>query len=79
MKSRRFCDIVSFPERKSTKATYPCVAAKTYSLFSNVPEYLNVLGPSAKVKAKGPDTSQSFALGQKTVYVVAALSYTQHC
>lgn len=54
------------------------VQQRTHSLFSSVPEYLNVLGPSAKVKAKGPDTSQSFALGQKTVNVVAVLSCTRH-
>lgn len=33
-----------------------------------------MLGPSANVKARGPDISQSAVLGQKMVYVVAVLS-----
>lgn len=45
-----------------------------HNLFSNDPEYENVLGPSANVKARGPDISQSAVLGQKMVYVVAVLS-----
>lgn len=33
-----------------------------------------MLGPSAKVNARGPEISQSAVLGQKIVYVVAVLS-----
>lgn len=60
---------------------WPCDGKKkredsqTYNRFSNVPEYLKVLGPSAKVKGRGPDISQSSVSGQKIVYVVATLSY----
>lgn len=46
----------------------------THNLLATVPEYLNVLGPSANVNGKGPDISQSSGLGQKIVYVVAVLS-----
>lgn len=44
------------------------------SWLSTEPEYLNVLGPSAKVKGRGPEIRQSSGLEQKTVYVVAVRS-----
>lgn len=48
---------------------------ETDSWLSTEPEYLNVLGPSAKVKGRGPEIRQSSGLEQKTVYVVAVRSY----
>lgn len=47
----------------------------TYNLSDKIPEYKKVLGPSAKVKGRGPDMSQSAVSGQNMVYVVATLSY----
>lgn len=56
------------------KGRGPIGRETTNSLLSIDPEYLNVLGPSAKVNGRGPDIWQSFVSAQKTVYVVAVLS-----
>lgn len=53
---------------------WPVEKVATYNRLSTVPEYLNVLGPSAKVNGKGPEISQLSVLGQKMLYVVAVLS-----